>query len=417
MIKIVLLTLTIALFFVPTLEIKYAITGHGIDAYGEQYDIIETTFVSLFEVTTGNLHPFGNQLHLILMPALALLMIVLELIKKTPKKLMLALSIMGLLYSTVTTLLIGHALAFRPYIFNRTSQIAIWFLVGAWIILTLNLLAGQKQKTENIDPPYSKTQKMVISSIILALGVITAVAMRPLNIPIAGVQILNISFAGFFHNITAIFFGPFFGGVARGLSDIISFMISPRPPFLIALTLTAVLRGALIGYLWQKLRNITPTKFAIFYSAGFIILLIIGSLNTIMWNMFPHSGFTNSTLPPTEAATIALSYGFLIAGLLGIIVQSLIYFLAKKMENKTFYNRFLKLFIVLVFPGILVNAINTYILFVSVIGSGTVGLGIMYFFVPRFFNELIVSTLSVFVMVFVMSLYELTIRRKIVQSE
>ncbi|MCL1924455.1 MAG: ECF transporter S component [Defluviitaleaceae bacterium] len=403
LLKIGLLIIIIILFFIPAIEL-YTIAENARNT------------VSLFQISIGNFHPFGSQYHLIAALILPIIMIMLLFIKKKPSKLMPFLSTAGLLYGSIATLFIGHSLAFREYILNRTSQTAIWFLIGAWLVLTLNLLAEQKQKTENIDPPYSRTQKMVISAIMLALGVITAVAMRPFNIPIGGANILNVSFAGFFHNVTAIFFGPFFGGAARGLADIIAFMISPRPPFLIAITLTAVLRGALIGYMWQKIRNVNPLKFAIFYSVSFSILMIIGTVNIIMWHFQPYSNFTLATLPPTANATAALSYGFLIAGVLGIALQIAIYAYSKISKNSTFYIRFLKLFITIVFPGLLANALNTYILFVSVISPATVGLGIMYFFVPRFFEELITSTISVYVMVLVMALYERTIRRKVVQK-
>ena len=394
-IKLVFLIICISLFFVPSIE-------------------LEEGFVSLFNISMGSIYPFEGQLYVISVLILPVIMIPFVIFKKFMP--LLFLGIISLVLVMLVTLFIGHGIEFRDYILNRTSQFVLWLKGGIWILLVLTLLAEKKQKVENIDPPYNRTQKLVISSILLAVGVIIAVTMRPLNIPIAGVNVLNISFSGFAHNVTAIFFGPFFGGAARGLSDIISFIISPRPPFLIAITLTAVLRGALIGFLWQKVRDINTSKFTLFYTLSFGILFIIGLVNILTWYVFPYSEFAISQIPPTEGAAVALSYGFLIAAILGLILKYAILIYSKKIKDDTFYIRFLKLFVAIVFPGLLSNALNTYIIFVSIVGPATLGIGIMYFFVPRFFEELVTSTISVYVMVLVMGLYERTIRRKVVQK-
>jgi len=98
-----------------------------------------------------------------------------------------------------------------------------------------------------------RIRRTVISAMFLAI----ALALRLTVTTDLGVNGLRISPHLVFSAMPAILFGPVYGAIVEGLTDFVGFFIRPigTGPWIPWLTLTAVLRGALQGCLWMLLRN------------------------------------------------------------------------------------------------------------------------------------------------------------------
>ncbi|MCL1884394.1 MAG: ECF transporter S component [Defluviitaleaceae bacterium] len=342
---------------------------------------------------------------------------------KVPYRHLLKISLVNILGLAWFNTHFAHSLEYRG---DSNVTLFYWAAVAVNTVIIFITFVGIKSNGEfkhpvNISPPYSDVQKIIISGVFLGIAFSVSL-LTTIVIPIGGAPILRIGFSGVFHNIIAVFFGPVFGGIQRTMADLLNFFLNPRITgvFLLPVTMVAFFRGFTIGYVWLKVKNINPKIFSIFYSTAFGLLMLLGIANALVLHLFPYSAYgawltpLNPNGTPNIMVRNVLSYGLIIAGLLGLVPQTLAYTLTRKTGNEQFYNRFIKLLISIVLPGIIANAINTYILMLTVIGPMTRELGFVYFWIPRFFEEITTSLLAVYLMVVLLEVYEKAMRRKLV---
>jgi len=333
-------------------------------------------------------------------------------------KIMLAVALLGLLSKTIFITHFAHGLHYRNF---AEIMIFFWIVIISYVVLIaaifFRMVASLKlQPPVNTNPPYSHVQKITIAAILLSMAIMLSM-MASIVVPIAGTPLMTISFSGIFHNTVAILFGPLFGGIQRALADVIMFVIRPLGPFLWPLTVTAFLRGASIAFLWIKVRGIKPKVYSIGYSITFAALLAFGLFNLSAQLLFPDSAYVAILTPnPNNIVRHTSSFGFIIAGIVGLVPQIIIRKVTKKTGNTLFYDRYIKLLVAIVVPGLVFSTANTYILFLTAIGPNTIALGFTYFWIPRIFNELIISMINVYVLVLLLGVYEKAMKRKIIQN-
>jgi len=311
----------------------------------------------------------------------------------------------------------AHGLALR-----QIADVSLFYWLGAIIYALLILLifvairrSGEIPAPENVSPPYSGLQKMIISGIFLGMGLMVSI-ITTIVIPIGGAPVFRIGFAGIFHNMIAVLFGPFYGAIQRTMADLLNFFINPRitGAFLLPVTMVAFFRGLTIGWLWLKVKRINPKIFSIAYSSVFGAVFIFGLINTLTIYFAPDSAYAAWLAPrPDNLIRNAAAYGLLIAGALGLIPQYLVWKQTRITENDQLYNRFIKLLVAIVLPGVLFNFINTYILLLTVVGPVTRDLGLVYFWIPRLVEEITTSLLAVYLMVIVLEVYEKAMNRRL----
>ncbi|MCL2854418.1 MAG: ECF transporter S component [Defluviitaleaceae bacterium] len=309
---------------------------------------------------------------------------------------------------------------------NSGTAVLFWPLAITYAILLfvifLGILANKEiPPIENVIPNYTATQRTVIIGIMLGFSLVISLV-ASITIPIGGVPMVRISFAGIFHNVVAILFGPFFGGVQRAAADLLVHFIRPLGAYLWPITVVAFLRGFTIGWLWLKVRNVPPKVYSIAYTAVFGLFFVFGMVNLIAVNIFPDSAYTAIITPnlPNPDNTFIIphitSIGFMGAGIIGLVPQLVIYLVTKKSGNTAFYSRFIKLMVAIVVPGLFFNWLNTVILVFTVIGPATRAAGFMYFWLPRFFEELTTGLIVTYAFTMLMEVYELAMKRKLVQN-
>ena len=120
----------------------------------------------------------------------------------------------------------------------------------------------------------SKTRKIIyricLTAVFLAFAVVSKFFFS-IPIPLFGVNGLRVGFAGVFTVFPAILFGPLYGGVTSGLSDIIGYLMKPEGAYIPWLTVTAFCGGCLKGLIWILIIKRKEIKFRV----GVLILCVI----------------------------------------------------------------------------------------------------------------------------------------------
>ncbi|MCL2498729.1 MAG: folate family ECF transporter S component [Defluviitaleaceae bacterium] len=98
------------------------------------------------------------------------------------------------------------------------------------------------------------TRRIVISALFLAIALVLRTFTR-VYIPVFGESGMRISFHGMFSIMPSILFGPVYGAMVSGLTDMVGHFISPTGAWLPQLTLAAVGGGFIRGWLWILLKK------------------------------------------------------------------------------------------------------------------------------------------------------------------
>jgi len=329
----------------------------------------------------------------------------------------------GVLALTIFNMHFAFGLYVRNYVLTTGF---FWLIIALHVVvaaaLFLHAKAGAEvKKIENVTPAYSDLHKLVIASMMLAMAVI--IASLAITIFVGGVPALRISFAGIFNNTTAVLFGPAFGGIQRALQDMINHFINPMGAFLWPITVVAFMRGAATGWMWLRVRNVRPQVFSVVYSIVCAVLMAFGLFNLFMQLFFADSAYI-AAIAPREGqglffsiAYYISSWGLIAAGLIGLVPQFVVRHITRRTNNPQFYHRFIKFLVAVLVPGLIFNTINTLVIFFTAVSPAAFARGFVYFWAPRFFEELLTSTVIVYVMVLLISVYEKAMRRRVVQSE
>ncbi|MDR2183435.1 MAG: ECF transporter S component [Clostridiales bacterium] len=405
----VLSVLAAAAFFVPWISV-----------FNEE--TLYTAAYSPLEIALGAGFPYGRAYPAAFAQlAIPLVIAISALTKQSFRKIMLA-AAAGMLTVTAFNLHFAFALDYRPY---AAATALFWLVViihAAILGLAFFGIKATKEASaiENIDPPYSSTQKLTVAGLLLAMAVIIALLRIPIYV--GGVQALRISFAGIFTNTTAILFGPFFGGVVRALEDLISHFMRPGGAFLWPITVVAFLRGAATGWMWLKVRGVRPKVYSVAYTVVFAAILAFGLFNLSMQLFLPDSAYVIAMQPREgqglffATAYYISSWGLIAAGIIGLAPQLIVYRITRKADNTPFYDRFIKFLVAVMVPGLIFNSINSVIIFLAAVSPAAFQRGFVYFWAPRFFEELVTSTIIVYIMVILMEVYEKAMKRKIIQG-
>ena len=407
------------------LDIRTQITHSGTQITQEIISSVEIygRNLSPLQIATSVNFPFEAAHPLVFLLIIAPLVLLALLFTKLPFKKLMIPAVVGVLSMTIFNVAFG-----ADFHGNTGTAVLFWPLVITHATLLfaifLGILANKElPPIENVIPNYKNVERMGIIGIMLAFALIISLA-TAITVPIGGVPMLRISFAGIFHNVVAILFGPFFGGVQRAAADLLNHFIRPLGAYLWPITVIAFMRGFTVGWLWLKVRNVAPKVFSIGYTAAFGLLFVLGLVNIISFGAFPESAWaifwSPQHLPNADNVFIMpyiTGFGFMGAGLIGLIPQLIIHLVTKKSGNRRFYGRFIKMVVAVLLPGLLFNSLNTVILVFTVIGPATRAAGFIYFWIPRFFEELVTGIIVVYIFTLLLEVYEMAMKRKLVVSD
>lgn len=134
------------------------------------------------------------------------------------------------------------------------------------------------KKFKNSCAEFSKPLNLSLSAMLLALSVILGVFAN-LSIPLMGTNTIKIGFNVVPIVLTAILYGPVVAGTVGGLSDIISFIISPMGGYIPGFTISFVLVGVVYGVFFYQ-EKVTLKRII---AAEIIVTLVINIFLGVLW--------------------------------------------------------------------------------------------------------------------------------------
>ena len=129
------------------------------------------------------------------------------------------------------------------------------------------------------DAASAALRKLVTSALFLGLALVTKILPFRLEIPLFGENGMRVGIGGIFSMMPAILFGPVYGALTSGLSDLLGYVIRPTGAFLPQMTLVVTLGGLLRGLIWffLKEKKEFPSRVAI--AVLTLLLATFGALN------------------------------------------------------------------------------------------------------------------------------------------
>lgn len=245
--------------------------------------------------------------------------------------------------------------------------------------------------------PKTSTNALVLSALLLAMSIILN-----LLFDIMPSQVLRIRLGAPILRFIPILFGPFYGGMAFLLNDVINHLIKPMGDFLYPLTIVEVLKGMAMGFLWNRLKDADIKTISRKYLILWSIPLLFSFVSTLFL-IIPNQTAYRLLLVSANKNIYLYMILFFILSLSSFIV----YFVArKKLSASTQVNLkvFLTLLIVFIIPASIGTTINTVLLnkVYAFGGSST----FIAFFIPRIIKEFIQTLFSAYIVTFLYTLYQ-----------
>lgn len=257
-----------------------------------------------------------------------------------------------------------------------------------------------------------KSKSISIKTIVqVSLLIALSLVVRNLSYMVyfGGAPGMRIGFSGVFTKLIAILFGPFFGGTASGIVDILGFLLKPEGAYILPLTITAALGGVTTGMLWKLTRNLELIKFKWFFLVFTVIVGALGIINHVFISFMPDSDWThviNKFGKYKDFASVGLE---VISGIgLMFFIADIIF---KKVSSKSNnHNDFLKVVLTTGLSGILVTTLNTFILqiFIPALGKK----GFIIFWVPRVIEEIFMTVIQAYIITLLITIYKKNILAK-----
>lgn len=262
-----------------------------------------------------------------------------------------------------------------------------------------------------------KSSSQIIRKIIqTALLIALALAIRSLSVMISfmGAPGMRISFAHVFSRMPALLFGPFFGGLATGIVDVLGYLIRPEGPYIPLLTLTQILDGVLAGFIFREVKKAETQKIQNTMWITFISIGVIGVVNIIISKFYSQSSIALA-LDSMGKRKDYLLLGLVAVSVIGLLLLFLNYVVKKRFPDSEVHKYYLKVLLTFALVGIPVTTLNTYILILFIPSLGKIGFTL--FLIPRILEEILMTVIISYITAFLLAVYDRVIYKKPVVEE
>lgn len=251
------------------------------------------------------------------------------------------------------------------------------------------------------------TQKLVLTGLFIAVSVIMSLFDIP--VPIGGAIGLRISLSGIISKIPAVLYGPIWGMLTSGVTDVLCHFAKPEGAFNIFFTLTSAFGGFMVGGLSRTFKVNTSDFSEKFFKLFVLVTTIIGALGFVNMGIL-------SFIPQCAYSEFLISMGVTKSGVKIVdyinftfvsvfVITSVICLLNicyKKLSHDT-NERFIKLLITLLISNVIVTTINSFIIMKMYITSD---IALLVFYIPRLAEEVIVTCIQTAGMTYLLKLME-----------
>lgn len=242
---------------------------------------------------------------------------------------------------------------------------------------------------------------MVQCAVFLAMSFVVRLVEQSFPITMGGIQFMKLGLTSPFTLAPAILFGPTYGLIMGLLSDLMNLFVPNGGAWIPWLTITAALRGWLVGLIWVGIKNSNPISIRKWIRGIFCTLGLIGIINLLISKIGSQTAYGQFIIQLNEREkTIpsVVTYGFI---MLSLIVLSLVWVALKIEKSPGFYakhrnvNNMFLLLIAITLPSVLQTTLNTFILRAMLAQHANIAFIIYY--IPRVAKTLIVSMITVFI--------------------
>ena len=275
-------------------------------------------------------------------------------------------------------------------------------------------------------------KKLVLSAVFLSLSLSIQFVFPNFYIPLFGQDGIKIGFSGIFSIMPSILFGPLYGAITSGLSDLLGYLLRPSGAYLPQMTLIIALGGAIRGFTWLFLKKRNEKTIRIAVIALTVLMAAFG-----LWSIFSLSADgisstfydTNSiesirtegmqpiscllidrtisasdpgkSLPSYITMVTAVPLGF--AGFAALLFP-IDYFIRKKLLLENHQGYLLQILIAMLTSGMIVTTLNTLVLRDFVFSSWK-NIPFFALWLPRAIEEIISNTIKVYFVAFFYGLF------------
>jgi len=219
---------------------------------------------------------------------------------------------------------------------------------------------------------------------------------------IGGVGAIRVSFSGVFTRMAAIIFGPFYGGLASGIQDILGYLIKPEGPFIPWLTVSAVASGALAGFLWRITENADHYRWGRYFLLFFACIGLIGGTNQLVISLWPYSAWAMS-LEAMGNSKKLVSEGLILFAAIGMGLYLLDVLLRRISEKWRIKDYFFRVLFAAGLSGLFLTTVNTWIIRLTF--PELAEINFLVFWIPRVIKEALVVVIQSYVISFLLAVY------------
>ena len=265
-------------------------------------------------------------------------------------------------------------------------------------------------------------RRVTISAILLSLALVLNLT-TTFYIPLFGQNGMSVGIAGVFSMLPAFLFGPVYGMIVAGLSDLLGYLLKPAGAYLPLMTLIVALGGFLRGALWGLLRNRSGKSLRIAVAVFSVLLLAVGICNVLFLNADGVNADYYTTVQPANANTdgmhlvskllvtrtmnakdpagsLATYLTFVTAGVIGSAALGLLLLLAdfllqKKFKQTAGIGQVPQLLVAMIVSGLIVTTLNTILLRETLYASWKV-LPFAVVWIPRVIEEILSNTVKAY---------------------
>ncbi|HPF88124.1 MAG TPA: ECF transporter S component [Candidatus Limiplasma sp.] len=265
-------------------------------------------------------------------------------------------------------------------------------------------------------------RRVTVSALLLSISLVLKTTLS-IYIPLFGQNGMSVGISGIFSMMPAFLFGPVYGAIVAGLTDLLGYLLKPAGAYLPLMTLTVAAGGFMRGAFWGLLRNRGSKNMRIAVAAFSAVLLAVGICNVVFLQADGLTGafydqaqtgavntdnmhlvskmlITRTINTKDPSGNLATYITFVTAGVIGSAVLGLLllaadWFLSKKLANSSAVVQLPQLLIVLIVSGLIVTTLNTVILRETIYASWKV-LPFAVIWIPRAIEEILGNTVKAY---------------------
>ncbi len=221
-------------------------------------------------------------------------------------------------------------------------------------------------------------RRIIISAVLLSVALATK-SMFSFYIPLFGENGMQVGISGIFSIMPSILFGPVYGALTSGLSDLLGYVIKPTGAYLPLMTIIMAGGGFLRGVLWNILRQRSTKGTRVFVIAASALMLAVGVLDS--------------------------SGGIIVSACLGFILAFADFFIAKRFYGDAEKGKTMQLLIAMLVSGLAVTTLNTVVLRETVLESWK-ALPFAVVWLPRAIEEILGNTVKTYFVALMAGIFE-----------